>query len=247
MGLIDKLRDTQDFTASEKEIAAYLLSVQDEIPSLTLQRVIKETHSNNASISRFCKKMGFGGFKELQARYEAEKEEEAQAAKAESSRRGESSGAILRSMSELMRQTSIDRYGSVEREKLSAAASTIMRARRVFVSASKDLHSVASQFARSMNLLGCTVIVADDILAFAVNARRYDAVLLMGKDGAYAGDLRQYGCRIIVIGAQASEADIHITLPRNDDVSEIGAVCYEQLSLFYVLNCIHLAVYARIV
>ena len=138
-------------------------------------------------------------------------------------------------------------YGTVEREKLSAAASTIMRARRVFISASQDVYLTASQFARSMNLLGCTVIVANDILAYAVNARRYDAVLLLGKDSAYANELRQYGCRIIAISPDSSEADIHITLPHNEKVSEIGAVCYEQLSLFYVLNCIHLAVYARIV
>lgn len=51
-----------NFTMSENEIAQYILNNTEQIVTSTISAVAQNTHTSEASINRFCKKLGFKGF-----------------------------------------------------------------------------------------------------------------------------------------------------------------------------------------
>ncbi len=50
------------FTMSENEISQYVINHADQVVSSTITTIAKETGTSEASINRFCKKIGYKGF-----------------------------------------------------------------------------------------------------------------------------------------------------------------------------------------
>jgi DNA-binding MurR/RpiR family transcriptional regulator len=51
-----------NFTMSENEIAQYVINNADLMATSTITMAAKNTHTSEASINRFCKKLGYKGF-----------------------------------------------------------------------------------------------------------------------------------------------------------------------------------------
>ena len=49
-------------TVSENEIAQYVINHPDQVVVSTITAAAQSTHTSEASINRFCKKIGFKGF-----------------------------------------------------------------------------------------------------------------------------------------------------------------------------------------
>ena len=61
--VISKIVSMQhNFTLSENEISQYVINHPDLVVSSTITTIAKETGTSEASINRFCKKIGFKGF-----------------------------------------------------------------------------------------------------------------------------------------------------------------------------------------
>ena len=54
-----------DLSENEKELLYYLENSCKEVVSMTLSQLAKATNMSNASIMRFCNKLGLSGFNEL--------------------------------------------------------------------------------------------------------------------------------------------------------------------------------------
>lgn len=54
-----------DFTKSERHIAVFIATHRDRIGDFTVAGLAKDTNSSEITISRFCKKLGYSGLKEL--------------------------------------------------------------------------------------------------------------------------------------------------------------------------------------
>jgi len=54
-----------DLSENEKELLYYLENSCKEVVSMTLSQLAKATYMSNASIMRFCNKLGLSGFNEL--------------------------------------------------------------------------------------------------------------------------------------------------------------------------------------
>ena len=52
----------QSFTVSENEIAQYVIHNADAVVASTITTIAQNTNTSEASINRFCKKIGFKGF-----------------------------------------------------------------------------------------------------------------------------------------------------------------------------------------
>lgn len=52
----------QSFTVSENEIAQYVINNADAVVASTITTIAQNTNTSEASINRFCKKIGFKGF-----------------------------------------------------------------------------------------------------------------------------------------------------------------------------------------
>lgn len=61
--VISKIVSLQhSFTMSENEISQYVINHADQVVSNTITTIAKETGTSEASINRFCKKIGYKGF-----------------------------------------------------------------------------------------------------------------------------------------------------------------------------------------
>ena len=64
--LTDRLRHTK-FTKKQQKIADYFLNNQEKLAGLSSQEVAKEIGVSDASVIRFCRIIGYEGFKDLKA------------------------------------------------------------------------------------------------------------------------------------------------------------------------------------
>ncbi len=55
----------QDFTQSELKLAEYILENSNAISTYSVQELANLSHTSPASVIRFCKKLGYGGFQEF--------------------------------------------------------------------------------------------------------------------------------------------------------------------------------------
>jgi DNA-binding MurR/RpiR family transcriptional regulator len=53
------------FTVSENEIAQYVINNPDDVTTISITAIAANTNTSEASINRFCKKLGFKGFNRL--------------------------------------------------------------------------------------------------------------------------------------------------------------------------------------
>lgn len=66
MGFIEKFRNRQKgFTKSEIKLGNYIASHNEEVIYDTLKALSENTSTSDATIMRFCKKMGYSGFSDL--------------------------------------------------------------------------------------------------------------------------------------------------------------------------------------
>jgi DNA-binding MurR/RpiR family transcriptional regulator len=70
--LLDHLETKEDFTASEKLIADYILENPLEVADLTASELGERSFTSKATVLRLCKKLGVAGYPELQRRLELE-------------------------------------------------------------------------------------------------------------------------------------------------------------------------------
>lgn len=67
MSVVDKMKDSfEEMTKSERKVASYFLGHHDDFVFFTLEKAAEEIGISTTSVIRFCRRMGFGGFKEFQ-------------------------------------------------------------------------------------------------------------------------------------------------------------------------------------
>lgn len=72
MALIDVLRNKENFTEREKDIAEYILAHPENIAGMSSRELGYETFTSAASITRFCRKIGTKGFPEFKIQFVSE-------------------------------------------------------------------------------------------------------------------------------------------------------------------------------
>ena len=61
-----------EFSESEKEIARYILNHGDDVLSMSVKELAKNTYTSPATIVRLCKKIGLEGYNDFKIKYSAE-------------------------------------------------------------------------------------------------------------------------------------------------------------------------------
>lgn len=72
--VLEKLRRGEGFTRAERRLADYLLAQGSAIRGWSVQRLAEEAESSPATIVRFCKQLGFSGYREFVPAFLAEVE-----------------------------------------------------------------------------------------------------------------------------------------------------------------------------
>ncbi|MFR7591491.1 MAG: MurR/RpiR family transcriptional regulator [Longibaculum sp.] len=72
MSIMTQLEFELEFSESEKEIAKYILNHGDEVLSMSVKQLAKNTYTSPATIVRLCKKIGLEGYNDFKIKYSAE-------------------------------------------------------------------------------------------------------------------------------------------------------------------------------
>lgn len=70
--LLNKLRDKNKFSETEKVIADYIMKNFREVPNLSTRQLANETFCSSAAIVRFSQKLGFEGYADFKTKFLAE-------------------------------------------------------------------------------------------------------------------------------------------------------------------------------
>ena len=72
MSIMTQLEFELEFSQSEKQIAKYILNHGEEVLSMSVKELAKETYTSPATIVRLCKKIGLDGYNDFKIKYSAE-------------------------------------------------------------------------------------------------------------------------------------------------------------------------------
>lgn len=74
MLLIEKMKRAENFTPTEMKISDYFLQNKSALSGITVNKLAQLTFSSNAAIIRFCRKLGYKGFRDFRIDFEKELE-----------------------------------------------------------------------------------------------------------------------------------------------------------------------------
>lgn len=72
MSILKVLKNSTDWTSSEMDIKNYILEHPEDIEKLSARELGKLTFTSAASVMRFCRKLGFGGYPEFKLKFVSE-------------------------------------------------------------------------------------------------------------------------------------------------------------------------------
>lgn len=265
MAILDKLNRRQGFTETEQALADYILSHAELMGSMSISQLADATYSSNASIVRFCRKLGVDGYRTF--RVEIASELERQRANTMNVNpdqpfvEGAGTRDIMSSIASLSRQAVDDTYAAISSAEIQRAARLVRQARHVVLYATGDTRVSIQGFSNLLLKLGIACIMGDQLgdnlivsnflgpqdVAFIVT---YTGTLLTEADDGIRLLLSR-GCRIVLITAneRAAEhlgnADCVTLLPRSETRYGRIATYYSQECIRFALNCIYGEYFSR--
>lgn len=72
MSILKILKESDDWTSSELDIKNYILEHPEDIEKFSARELGKATFTSAASVMRFCRKLGFGGYPEFKLKFVSE-------------------------------------------------------------------------------------------------------------------------------------------------------------------------------
>lgn len=259
--ILDTFLHDQDFTDTERTVITYILDHLDEVPTMNIGNLAKETFASNGTIIRICRKVGCNGFREL--KYELTKEYEGQRYSRKDVDFNTPFGThqsvvdIIDSMSDLYRESVTVTQQHLNQAKVREAAQLLNKSNRIFLFATGDSYITAEGFSNKLVKLGVYPVLANtygDQLSVAENIKKNDVAIFI----SYTGE-NQTNClpilkkkNVPIIGITANEeslinklSDITIQIPyREGKKDERIGTFYSQVSISLVLNILYSLLYS---
>lgn len=253
--LIEKLNECTSFNNTEQHIAEYFFQHMNELDCLTLNKIAVDTYTSNTTILRFCKKLGYHGFKSF--KYALFKEISAFHSQPVNVNRPFTCDSqlsdICKNLAELSEQVITDTYLNIDLSQLTKALALLQEADRIFVYAKSNSYISALNFASNMLKLNKYVILAEQMYEGTIhlmNITEKDIVIFLTYRGhhsdysRYAIYLKEKNIHSIMItsaksGLLQNLVSVLLLVPERESVSEKIAPFASQISFGYVLNILY--------
>lgn len=262
MGMLDDLARAEGFTDTERMLAQFMLDCASEVTQMSIHELAGRTFTSNATIVRFCRKLGVSGYREFRVRFAAELEKSRLASSEVDADRpfgkGEAADLVMSRIAALSKEAVDAAYASSSPDDLERAARIIREAPCTYVFATGDSRISAIAFGNMLVKLGIRLIIADEYGDAAANARAMrpeDAVLAISYSGRLmddpvmrevAGALLQRGCRSVWISSAKGPAgfDVELRFPARETDAGKMATFYSQTCIRYLLNSLYGIIYS---
>ena len=239
--ILDSLRNSASFNETDRAIATYLLNHTGDLKTLTMAKLAQETYTSNATIIRFCKKLGLSGYRELIMQLIQEISGDYLLAATVDHNRPfgstDSIEAIEGNLANLLKgvidQTKIE----LDSAKLSIIAKAVLSAPRIYIFAKGESYLAGCIFRNNLLKLDRHVTMADDgglQTLHVKNGRPGDLFLFLSYSGIKP-------CLITAFSdsALARQCDTVLLIPKSERVIGKVANYSSMISLTYTLQVIY--------
>ena len=261
--ILDRLRTMSDLTASEQALADLIAERPTFIINSTIAEVARESATSNATIVRFCRKLGFDGFRSFRLQLVAEMEHAEDAGIAVDPdfpiTPRQSTTEMLASIADLTKEAVDACHAALRPADVQHVARLIAQADAVFFFATGDSQISCEAFANLLLKLGVRCIIAGsqgEYRAVAHTVRRHDLAIF----ASYSGDfldtpalndvlptLKERGCETVLVTSAALRSpwiDQYLVFPARESVQGKMATFYSQTCIRYLFNCLYAAVWS---
>lgn len=255
--ILDSLRNSTSFNETDRGIATYLLNNIDNLKTLTITKLAQETYTSNATIIRFCKKLGLSGYRELIMQLIQEiSRDYLLATTVDHNHPFDSSASIetiAANLANLLRgvidQTKIE----LDTAKVSTIAKAVLNAPQIYIFAKGESYLAGCIFRNNLLKLGRHIIMADEgglQTLHVKNGKPGDLFLFLSYSGIhydyskYAAALSRCGIKPCLITAfsdttLAKHCDTVLLIPKSERVIGKVANYSSMISLTYALQVIY--------
>jgi DNA-binding MurR/RpiR family transcriptional regulator len=261
MLIMEKLQAQVDFSPTDQAIAAVIMVDPGAAVGQSMQELGDRAHSSHSAVNRFCKRLGFTGYRAFTL---ALQREVSQARVTPSDANFPFvAGDTLREATAKLTTLSVDAITNaqqrLEMPQLVRAVQLLAHAHRIFLYGHGDSSLLVQGFANKLSKINIYPVFADQFGESnwnSTNTTRDDCALLVsyrGQNRAYVQTmqyLRGRGVRTILITGRpdspmAKLADVCLETPGDEyDFMKIGTIT-SQLAGEYVLNLVYAGIYAQ--
>lgn len=259
MALVQQLRQKRNFTATEAEIAEYILHHQDEVANMTIGQLAEATYSSKAAVARMCAKLGLDGFRTFKVNFAVELErrryERPDIDIDRPFSEHDGAGAVMRSINLIEKQALDACYAAVTPGSINRAARVLAAAQNIYCHAIGDTYISVTGFSNMLMKLGRHCLMMDrygERMSMARGATAGDVALFVSYSGGTMPYLRPeidtlkaQGCAIILISTldECPGIDYFVTLPAHESATGKAGGFFSQTAIRYVLDSLYGTIY----
>lgn len=257
MSLLTDLKHKEQFNASEKAVAQYIITNKEEVLNLSIQALSELTYTSPSTVVRLCRKIGLKGFKDFKIKWSAELQKEYNAISnvdpdfpfTDDDSYGEIQKKILELFTDSLNQTS----QLLSPDKLERAVELLLQADKIGVFAYGDTYLPALNFQNKLMKIDRSVHMAalpGENRHLTTNFRQGDCAIVISYSGESKNNyyitqlLKQNGATIIVITGNpsshiASLGDLILPVAKSESQSVKLSTFSSQTAIDYVLNTLY--------
>lgn len=257
MSLLTDLKHNEQFNASEKAVAQYIITNKEEVLNLSIQALSELTYTSPSTVVRLCRKIGLKGFKDFKIKWSAELQKEYNAISnvdpdfpfTDDDSYGEIQKKILELFTDSLNQTS----QLLSPDKLERAVELLLQADKIGVFAYGDTYLPALNFQNKLMKIDRSVHMAalpGENRHLTTNFRQGDCAIVISYSGESKNNyyitqlLKQNGATIIVITGNpsshiASLGDLILPVAKSESQSVKLSTFSSQTAIDYVLNTLY--------
>lgn len=262
MAVLEQLERKSSFTESEVALADHILAHATDVTEMSIAELAEKTFTSNATIIRFCRKLGTTGYREFRVKLatDLERRRMSQEGVDANSPLATATGTsqVMRSLSVLLKGAIDETFASVRSYDVQRAAYAIRDARNLYIFATGDSQISAMSFANMLMKLGIHCIMADsygETVAIANTMRSGDAALIISYSGKIVNTpamrrvmrmLTERSVRTIWMSSAEKPfgVDMELRIVPREDAHAKTATFYSQMCIRYLLDCLYGVVFA---
>lgn len=261
--ILDRLMTMSDLTSSEQTLAHLIAERPTFIINSTIAEVARESATSNATIVRFCRKLGFDGFRSFRLQLVVEMEHAEGTGSAVDPdfpiTPRQSTTEMLASIADLTKEAVDACHAALRPADVQRVARIITQADAVFFFATGDSQISCEAFANILLKLGIRCVIAGsqgEYHAVAHAVRRDDLAIFVTYSGDFLASptlvdtlpvLKEKQCPTVLITASTARSpyiDHHLIFPARESSQGKMATFYSQACIRYIFNCLYAAVWS---
>ncbi|MCF0115642.1 MAG: MurR/RpiR family transcriptional regulator [Erysipelotrichaceae bacterium] len=258
--IIEQFNHLESYRDTEKSIILYLINNIDHLEDLTITSLALETYTSNATVIRFCRKLGFDGFRDFKIQLIKEAELQSKSIAVNPNTpflSSDSLPSVGNKIATLISNTLAKTEQNLNYDQIEKAAQMIIKCKRTFMFARGDTFNTCSSFVLKMNKVNEYPILAnqwENSAQSLTNLTTNDCAVFVTYSGRnsnflhFAEYLKELKIPTIVITGNIKSklvklCDVAIMVPMEENFDEKIGVFSSQVSIELVLDIIYSAIF----